>query len=236
MLIFVLAAVQVSLSGDILWSRLPVPVRRPTHAREPAWACHACNLMTMPAAASHRGHDRRPCPRYGAGLHRRKPDSLQRTWALVIAAILCYLPANLLPIMTTTSLGKTQSGTILSGVVYLLQHGMWPLALVVLVASILVPLTKLIILVYLLISVQRRSTQRPRDRTRLYRITEAVGRWSMVDIYVVTILAALIKLGNLATVEAGPGAIFFAAVVVITLFAAMTFDPRLIWDNCEQTQ
>jgi paraquat-inducible protein A len=110
---------------------------------------------------------------------------------------------------------------------------MWPIALVIFVASILVPMLKLSILIFLLISVQRKSTWRPKDRTRLYRITEAVGRWSMVDIYVVTILVALVNLGNLATIKAGPGAGFFAAVVVITIFAAMSFDPRLIWDAKE---
>ena len=175
------------------------------------------------------------CPRCGAALHARKPDSLARTWALVIAAGICYLPANMLPIMKVTSLGNVQADTILSGVIYLLLHGMWPLALVVFIASVFVPLAKLIILVYLLISVQRRSQWRPVDRTRLYRLTEAVGRWSMVDIYVVTIMVALVKLGNLATIEAQPGAIFFGAVVVITILAAMSFDPRLIWDNLEST-
>lgn len=167
-------------------------------------------------------------------MHRRKPDSIARTWALVIAALVLYVPANVFPVMTVVSLGKAQSDTILSGAIYLLQHGMWPLALVVFVASVLVPLLKLVALVYLLISVQRRSRARPYDRTRIYRITEAVGRWSMVDIYVVTILVALVSLGNLATVEAGLGAVFFGGVVVLTLLAAEAFDPRLIWDNAER--
>ena len=121
----------------------------------------------------------------------------------------------------------------MSGVIYFVATGMWPIALVIFVASILVPMLKLSILIFLLISVQRKSVWRPKDRTRLYRITEAVGRWSMVDIYVVTILVALVNLGNLATIKAGPGAGFFAAVVVITIFAAMSFDPRLIWDAKE---
>jgi paraquat-inducible protein A len=194
--------------------------------------CHSCNLVSRVPAA-HGPHVAAVCPRCGAALHARKPDSLARTWALVIAAAICYLPANLLPIMKVTSLGNAQADTILSGVIYLTVHGMWPLALVVFIASVFVPLAKLIILVYLLISVQRRSQWRPVDRTRLYRLTEAVGRWSMVDIYVVTIMVALVKLGNLASIEAQPGAIFFGAVVVITMFAAMTFDPRLIWDNLE---
>ena len=133
--------------------------------------------------------------------------------------------------MITSSFLGTQSDTILSGVAYLYHSGSWPLAVVVFVASVLVPLLKLAILVYLLVSVQLRSGWRLRDRTQLYRITEAVGRWSMVDIFVVTILVALVRLGNLASIRAEVGALFFCAVVVITMLAAMTFDPRLIWDR-----
>ena len=173
------------------------------------------------------------CPRCGSTLHQRKPNSLKRTWALVLAAVIFYIPANLLPVTVVISFGKSQEDTIMSGVIYFIASGMWPIALVIFVASILVPMLKLIILAYLLVSVQRQSAWRPKDRTRLYRITEAVGRWSMVDIYVVTILVALVNLGNLATIKAGPGAGFFAAVVVITMFAAMSFDPRLIWDAKE---
>lgn len=230
-LIFVLAAAQATLDPDIVWSRVPVPpaARRPTAAGEALLTCRVCEL-SVPAAtvAPHKPR----CPRCGDPLHRRKPASLQRTWALLIGAILCYLPANLLPIMTVTSLGQTQSDTILSGVIFLLTHGMWPLALVVFVASVLVPLVKVVILVYLLLSVQLGSRRSPGERTRWYRVTELVGRWSMVDIYVVTVLVALVRLDNLATIEAGPGALFFAAVVILTMFAAMTFDPRLIWDAC----
>jgi paraquat-inducible protein A len=150
-----------------------------------------------------------------------------------MAAFIFYIPANLLPITKVTSLGAVQSDTIMSGVIYFIQSGMWPIALVIFVASVAVPLLKLLMLTYLLYSVKRKSAWRPRDRTRLYRITEAVGRWSMVDIYVVTILVALVNLGALATIEAGPGAVFFATVVVITMIAAMSFDPRLIWDAKE---
>jgi len=121
----------------------------------------------------------------------------------------------------------------LSGVIYFVQSGAWYLGLIIFVASVAVPVMKLIVLIYLLISVQRGSRSRLHDRTRLYQITEAVGRWSMVDIYVVTVLVALVKLGGLANIDAGPGAVYFAAVVVITMFAAMTFDPRLIWDRSE---
>ena len=192
--------------------------------------CHDCGLLCrLPAGAAHTAL----CPRCGAPVHVRKPRSLERTWAFWIAGALCYLPANLLPIMQVTSLGRAQADTIMSGVVYLLLHGMWPLAVVVFTASVFVPVLKLAILLGLLVSVQRGSRWRPVDRTRLYRITEAVGRWSMVDIFVVTILVALVHLGNLATVEAQPGAVFFGAVVVLTMLAAEAFDPRLIWDRCE---
>ena len=195
-------------------------------------SCHCCDLLVEARSGQ---HGELLCPRCGAALHRRKPNSLARTWAFVIAAFICYIPANLLPMTVVTSLGKAQSDTIMSGVIYFLQHGEWPIGLVILIASIVVPLTKLFILIYLLISVQRKSQWRPAERTRLYRVTEAIGRWSMTDIYVVTIMVALVHLGNLATIEAGTGAIFFGAVVVLTIIAAMTFDPREIWDNMEST-
>jgi paraquat-inducible protein A len=195
-------------------------------------SCHSCDLLVE----AHPGaHTELSCPRCGATLHRRKPNSLARTWALVIAAFICYIPANLLPMTVVSTLGNAQSDTIMSGVIYFMQHGEWPIGLVILIASIVVPLTKLFILIYLLLSVQRKSQWRPAERTRLYRVTEAIGRWSMTDIYVVTILVALVHLGNLATIEAGTGAIFFGAVVVLTIIAAMTFDPREIWDNMEST-
>ena len=194
-------------------------------------SCHSCNLLSK-MSGSH-GHSHALCPRCGAPLHQRKTNSLTRTWALTIAAFIFYIPANVLPITVVTSLGKTQADTIMSGVIYFVQTGMWPIALVIFVASVAVPLIKLFVLAFLLISVQRKSRWRPEDRTRLYRIAEAVGRWSMVDIFVVTILVALVKLGGLATIDAGPAASYFAAVVVTTMFAAMSFDPRLIWDVME---
>ena len=206
----------------------PAPL---TAMRASLVSCHSCHLLCKAAPAA-QGLSM-SCPRCGAQLHSRKPNSIARTWALVIAASAFYIPANVLPITTVTSLGKTQSDTIMSGVIYFVKSGSWPIALVIFVASVFVPLLKLFLLTFLLISVQRKSQWRPKDRTRLYRITEAVGRWSMVDIYVVTILVALVKLGSLATIEAGPGAIFFAGVVIITMFAAMSFDPRLIWDAQE---
>lgn len=195
-------------------------------------SCHDCHLVSK-VPRSH-VETAMVCPRCGATLHQRKPNSISRTWALVIAAYVFYIPANLLPITTVVSLGKAQSDTIMSGVIYFIASGMWPIALVIFIASVFVPLLKLLILTFLLVSVQRKSNWRPKERTQLYRIVEVVGRWSMLDIYVVTILVALVKLGALATIDAGPGAVFFAAVVVITIFAAMSFDPRLIWDAMEK--
>ncbi len=191
-------------------------------------ACHACGLV-MPAGSAHDG-----CRRCRAPVHQRKPDSLQRTTALVLAAATLYIPANVFPIMTVVSFGKGQSDTILSGVVAFIDAGMYPLAMLVLFASIIVPMLKLVGLTFLLISVHRRSRWRPRDRTVLYRVVEYVGRWSMIDVFVISLLAALVQLGSIATIVPGIGATSFAAVVVITMFAAASFDPRLIWDVMEE--
>lgn len=193
-------------------------------------SCHDCHLLIeKPLSHAHRG-----CPRCGAHLHPRKPNSLARTWALVCAAILFYIPANVLPMTITSALGTRQTDTIISSAIYFMQSGSWEIAMVIFIASVFIPFVKLLILIFLLLSVRFRSAWRPKDRTSLYRLTELVGRWSMVDIYVVTILVALVKLGAIATIEAGPAAVYFAAVVVVTMFAAESFDPRLIWDVIEE--
>jgi len=192
--------------------------------------CHDCHLLVDVVQAQAHPH----CPRCGAHLHLRKPNSLARTWALVWAALVMIIPANVLPMTITTTLGAKQADTIMSGVIYFMQTGSWEIAAVIFIASIFVPTAKLCILIFLLLSVQFRWRWRPKDRTSLYRLTELVGRWSMVDIYVVTILVALVKLGAVAAIEAGPAAVFFAAVVVITMFAAESFDPRIIWDVLEE--
>jgi paraquat-inducible protein A len=176
------------------------------------------------------------CPRCGSVMHLRKPDSLNRVWALTVASAILYIPANVLPITRTEALGKEQADTIMSGVLYFLKHGDWPLALVIFTASVALPFIKIFVLLFLAWTTQQRSTWRPLDRTRLYRITELVGRWSMVDIYVVTILVALVQLGVLAQITAGPGALYFALVVVLTMFAAESYDPRLIWDAVDDQE
>ena len=195
-------------------------------------SCHDCHLLSRVPKIS--GYQVACCPRCGGELHQRKPNSIMRTWALVITGMIFYIPANVLPMTITSALGNTQADTILSGVLYFIHSGSWEIALVIFTASIFVPFLKFIILIYLLLSVQFKSIKRLKDRTLLYRITEAVGRWSMVDIYVVTILVALVKLGFFAEVEAGPAAIYFASMVVITMLAAQNFDPRLIWDVVEE--
>ena len=194
--------------------------------------CHVCSLVSRRAELSSAAH----CPRCGTLLHFRKPGSVQRCWALLIAAYILYIPANLLVIMETGSLISYRKDTIISGVVHLWKTGSWTIAVIVFVASVTIPLLKLISLTLLLVSVQRRSRWHPRERTRLYRLIELVGRWSMLDIYVVTLLAALVQLGAVATVKAGPGAVAFGAVVVLTMLAAMQFDPRLIWDPLQKEE
>lgn len=192
-------------------------------------SCHRCHLV------SKLSQNKGTCPRCGATVTSRKPESIARTWALVIAAFIFYIPANILPVTYTTSIGMVQSDTILSGVIYFIHSGSWPIALIIFIASVFVPLLKLAILILLLLSVQLRWNWRPVDLTRLYHLTEAIGRWSMLDIFVITILVALVHLGALANIAAGMGALFFALVVVITMFAAESFDPRLIWDTLENT-
>ncbi len=191
-------------------------------------SCSKCHLLCSQTA------ERGCCPRCGEPLRSRKPNSITKTWAYVIAAMVFYIPANILPITHTSALGSVQSDTIMSGVIYFMQHGSWGIALIIFTASVFVPLLKILILIMLMLSVQFKWQWRPVDRTRLYRITEAIGRWSMLDIFVVTILVALVHLGALANMEAGAGALYFALVVVITMFAAEAFDPRLIWDNLEE--
>ncbi|GGY13383.1 paraquat-inducible protein A [Paludibacterium paludis] len=189
------------------------------------WLCHGCGLLSRVRA------EPCVCPRCGAALHARKPAGLARAWAFLIAAMILYLPANLMPIMLTDTLTGSQRDTIMSGVAYLWATGSWPLALVVFVASVLVPLLKMLAMLFLLVSTGRRSRWAPLQRTRLYRMLESIGPWSMLDIYVVALLVALVQLKSLATIHAGPGAIAFGAVVVLTMLSAMNLDPRLFWDE-----
>lgn len=195
-------------------------------------SCGACGLLSRPAGAEDPGE----CPRCGEELEFRRRGSIQRTWALVIAAAICYLPANILPVMRTTTLTSEKSDTIIGGVVRLYASGSWYLALILLIASVMIPLAKLAALAYLLVSVQRGSARNNRDRTRLYRLMEIIGRWSMVDVFVATFAVGLIQLRPLMSVAPRPGVLFFSAVVVLTILAAESFDPRLIWDSSNGKQ
>lgn len=201
-----------------------------TAARAGLLVCHGCGLLLKRAA---HGHDE-GCPRCGAHVHVRTPNSIPRTWAFLMAAMVLYIPANVLPVMDTSSLFGAQSDTILSGVVYLWTSGSWPLAVVVFVASIAVPLLKILALGFLVVAAQKRARWMLVERARIYRLVEFVGRWSMLDIYVITILVALVQFSALATIKAGPAAIAFGAVVVLTIVAARSFDPRLTWDAVEK--
>jgi paraquat-inducible protein A len=224
-----MVAADASLDDRDLWKRIgPKATMDQLGLKSPSElaSCHACEqLVRLPGHTAHLD-----CPRCGSPIHRRKPNSLTRTWALLLTAAILYIPANVLPVMTVTYFGSGAPDTILSGVEELITGGLWPLALLVFFASILVPMLKMIGLTVLLLSVQFRWTWRPRDRTLIYRIIEQVGRWSMIDIFMIAILAALVNLGAIATIAPGLGAVCFASVVVTTMFASMSFDPRLIWD------
>lgn len=189
-------------------------------------SCETCELPSRPA----RGEDEGACPRCGHALSFRKADSLQRTWAFVIGAAICYLPANLLPVLTTTTAAGADSDTIMQGVVLLWSPTGWPLSLIVLIASIMIPSGKIVALVYLLLSIQRGSSEHSEQRVRLYRMVQFIGRWSMVDVFVDTFTASLVQLQPLMSVAPASGLFFFAMVVVLTMLAVESFDPRLIWD------
>jgi len=188
--------------------------------------CHVCSKLS-PATL----HE---CPLCGSALHLRTGNSLQRTMALVFTAIVLYIPANVLPIMTTTQLGTPEDSTILGGVVLLIHHEAYPIAAVIFIASVMVPSGKLIAICWLCWSVARGHDRSYEQRTKLYRATEFVGKWSMTDVFVVAILVALIQLGGLLQINAGPAAIAFGGVVIVTMLAAESFDPRLIWDRLEE--
>jgi paraquat-inducible protein A len=189
-------------------------------------SCEACGLLSRPAAGAERGS----CPRCGEALHFRKPDCIARAWAYLVAAAICYVPANVLPVLTTTTAEGTESDTILQGVVLLWSPTGWPLSIIVLVASIMIPSAKILALAYLLIGVQRGVSASRAQRLRLYRTVEIIGRWSMIDVFVDTFTASLVQLQPLMSVSPAPGLFFFAAVVVLTMLAVESFDPRLIWD------
>lgn len=188
--------------------------------------CHVC-LKLNPSAEN-------SCELCGASLHIRLPDSRQRTLALTITAALLYIPANVMPIMTTVQLGNATESTIVGGILLLIHHRSYPIAAVIFVASVIVPIAKLLSLAWLSWSISGTHGVAHRQRTRLYRMTEVIGKWSMTDVFVVSVLVALIQLGGLLVIRPGPAALAFGAMVIVTMLAAESFDPRLIWDQEER--
>ena len=206
--------------------------------------CECCGLVSARAsersesneAADDADESAQECPRCGYALHARKPQSLQRTWAFLAAAALAYVPANLLPLMSTTSGFRRSTHTLLGGITELWMSDAWGLAIIVFIASIVVPLAKIGALALLAWSVKAAPRWRQLDRARLFRMIEAVGHWSMLDVYVVVLLGAMVRFGSVASVRPEAGLLAFAAVVVLTLMAAQSFDARLIWPESESTE
>ena len=194
------------------------------------WRCRGCAAVCVPPREA-LAQQRARCPRCDATVHPRRPDAIARSWAFLLAGTALYLPANLLPVTNTASLGGRQADTIFSGIVYFWKDGSYALAILVFVASIVVPMTKLLLLSLLLISLQRHDTRWARRRLAAYRVLEAIGRWSMLDVFAITILAALVQVESLAELRPGSGAMAFGAVVVLTMLATHSFDPRLLFDK-----
>ena len=224
-LTFVLIWMDAALDREAVWERLyPGRLMGGQEDMSAAIGCETCGLVSVPRADDAR------CPRCDSALHERKPNSVTRTWALIIAAAVLYIPANYYPVLSVVQLGAGQPSTILGGVEELVKARQYPLAALVFFASILVPMLKLVGLSIMLITIQTGRAGWLRDRTRLYHIVRFIGRWSMIDIFMESLLGALVAFGAVITIEPGAGAVAFCAVVILTMFAAETFDPRLMWD------
>jgi paraquat-inducible protein A len=228
---------ELALDPQAVWEAIerrgqthaPMPAVAPLEYRPGAAGCEGCGLVCVPAE-----HDGK-CPRCGSTVHERKPDAIGRTIALVTAGAILYIPANVYPVLTVIQLGAGSPSTIMGGVEELIASKMYPLALLVFFASVLVPLFKLLGLVAMISATSLSGTAETagillRQRTRLYHIVAWIGRWSMVDIFMESLLGALVQFGSAVTIDPGVGALAFCAVVIVTIFAAEAFDPRLMWD------
>jgi paraquat-inducible protein A len=227
-LTIVLVWIDSALDREKVWGQLDHedrPDALPCGGTVGAVGCETCGLVSVPRPGDPR------CPRCESMLHPRRPNSIARTWALVIAAAILYIPANYYPVLTVVQLGAGQPSTILGGVEELVTARQYPLAALVFFASIAVPMLKLVGLSIMLIATQTGRAGWLRDRTRLYHIVRFIGRWSMIDIFMESLLGALVVFGAVITIQPGVGALAFCAVVVLTMFAAETFDPRLMWDS-----
>lgn len=228
-----LIGVDAALDPEAVWEALagakPQPLLKPRDSST-AWyqrevmGCSVCHYVNVVGSGDH-------CVRCGSPIVARKPRSVSRSWALVVTAGFLYIPSNIFPIMSVTKFGKTQSYTIYEGMLELIRIGLWPLGVIVCIASIVIPCFKLVAMSSLLIHTQRRSIWHLYDYTRLYRLLDFIGRWSMIDVFMVAILVAIVRFGKLALVQADWGVVYFGAVVVLTMLAVNCFDPRLMWDN-----
>ena len=227
-LMLVMVAADAWLDEHAMWEQIGARREAPPPSRGQPIGCDTCGHVTN-------GQVGDLCFCCDSRLRVRKPDSIARCWALVLAAAALYVPANILPVMTIVRAGQTTTSTIVGGVKELIAYQMWPLALIVFVASIAVPMAKLLLLIYMLISTQRGSAHQLRHRTQVYRIVDVIGRWSMIDVFMISILTALVQMGVIATVIPENGAICFAGVVIVTMVAAASFDPRLAWDRAAET-
>src|SRR5882672_2723547 len=237
LLTIVIVWAETAFDPHVVWEEIerrgqthaPMPELAPLDFRPGAAGCEGCGLVCVPAEGDSR------CPRCGSAVHERKPASIVRTWAFVIAAAILYIPANVYPVLTVIQLGAGQPSTILGGVEELLASQMYPLAILVFFASVLVPMFKLIGLAIMLMAIVLVTTEMGASvmlpqRTKLYYIVAWIGRWSMVDIFMESLLGALVQFGSVVTIEPGVGAVAFCGVVILTIFAAEGFDPRLMWD------
>ena len=226
-LMIAMAATDASLDQEAIWRLLDDTKKSICTLEASALGCRVCGLVNH-------APDNGICRRCETPLYPRKPSSFTKTWAFTIAAACLYIPANIYPFMDITNLAQTQPYTIIGGIIELVNVDLWPLALLVFFASITIPLLKLIGLAYMLITTQRRQASFLKTRTTAYRILDFIGRWSMIDVFMVSILVALVHFGQFANVTANVGAICFAAVVVLTIFAVNAFDPRLMWDHYKE--
>lgn len=228
------------LDEQTVWETLPVRHGPRRARRAPAGSARrhgagglpiACTVCELLVTGAHAG---RSCPRCGAVLHARKPHAFTVTAALVSAGFMLYVPANVLPVLTLVSFGHRQSNTIITGVLELIHNRLWPLALIVFLASIVVPLLKLCGLTWMLIATLQRSRRALIGRTRFFRLIDTVGSWSNIDVFVASVLVALLQFGAIAQAQAGSGLTAFAAVVILTMIATRTFDTRLMWDALQE--
>ncbi len=244
-LVITTVAAQASIDRSLFWKKLEktdtgqnplllISTEARTGREAGLVLCHTCRKVTPLSAIRHEKNS--ACPRCGEALHMRGRNSVDRCWALLVSAVLFTLPANLLPIMSVESLGHLTTSTIIDGILHFFQEGSYGIGLIILTASLLVPFFKIIGMCLILISIHFQWKSQLRHKAIMFRFIQFVGRWSMLDIFVIALLCSLVRFGGLSTIHAAPAALYFTAVVLCTMFAAINFDPRLLWDSAEKIQ